>query len=214
MFDGWVSLLSAQQQLRRAPLSCPSQRPSPNQYFRQTACGRPASARVSGPATESFSLEAGAAKGIAAFGAKQAHDLALMSLVYGRMVGHVKAEDHWYRGNWEFRAELFGGAEFSPDTEWLLGITPHLRYDFATGSRFIPFIDAGAGVTVTGIGPPDLSNTFEFNLQGTVGTHWFINDNVALTLEARFLHLSCAHISSPNLGLNAVVGMVGLTWFF
>jgi hypothetical protein len=28
------------------------------------------------------------------------------------------------------------------------------------------------------------------------------------------LHLSCAGMNRPNLGLNAVAGMLGLTWFF
>lgn len=78
----------------------------------------------------------------------------------------------------------------------------------------IPFVDGGAGVTGTGIGPPDLSGTFEFNLQAGVGIHWFMKENVALTVEARYVHWSCARISDPNLGLNGVTGMVGWTFFF
>jgi hypothetical protein len=33
-------------------------------------------------------------------------------------------------------------------------------------------------------------------------------------VEARYLHVSDAGISSPNFGLNGVMGMIGLTWFF
>ncbi len=166
------------------------------------------------PGTKSFSLLAGAAAGLQAFGSEQRHDLALLSLSYGRMTGRVMGQGHWWGGNWELRGELFGGAEFSPDTEWLVGLTPHLRNNFATGHRWIPFLDAGAGVTATGIGPPDLSNTFEFNLQGGAGLHCFLRDNLSLSFEARYLHLSCAHISQPNKGLNSLIGLVGLTWFF
>lgn len=161
-----------------------------------------------------FGVEAGAMAGITAFGSRQAHDLALMDLSYGHMLTATLGEGHWYRGNVEGRLELFGGAEFRPDQEWLIGFAPHLRYNFATGTRLIPFFDLGAGVTATGIGPPDLSNTFEFNLQATVGAHYFFRTGLALTLEARYMHLSCAGISHPNLGLNGVVGMVGLTKFF
>jgi hypothetical protein len=164
--------------------------------------------------TQTFSVEAGASHGLALFGSVQQHDLALLSLSYGCMLGHTVGIDHFYRGNWELRGELFGGAQFSPTTDWIVGLAPHLRYNFATGTRFIPFIDGGAGATATSIGPPDLSNTFEFNLQATVGMHWFIQDNLSLTLEARYLHLSCAGISHPNLGLNGVMGMIGLTRFF
>ena len=163
---------------------------------------------------QTFALEAGAANGLVILGSAQAHDLFLTSLSYGHMLGHTMGEGHFYRGNWEFRGELFGGVEFSPSSEWVAGLAPHLRYNFATGTRFVPYIDAGAGVTATSIGPPDLSNTFEFNLQATVGTHLFLKDNLALTLEGRFLHLSCAGISNPNRGLNGVVGMLGLTFLF
>jgi opacity protein-like surface antigen len=93
-------------------------------------------------------------------------------------------------------------------------LTPHLRYDFATGTRFIPFVDVGAGVTLTGIREPDLSNIFEFNLQAGGGLHWFFRDNAALTFEFRYIHLSCAEITSPNLGVNGVLWTAGLSRFF
>jgi lipid A 3-O-deacylase len=163
---------------------------------------------------QTFSAEVGVDLGIATFGSRQSHDLALISLSYGHMLGRVRGEGHWYRGNLEFRAELFGGGQYSPSKEWLIGLTPHLRYNFATGTRWIPFCDAGAGVTATGIGAPDLSGTFEFNLQPAIGVQWFVRDNLALTSELKYLHLSCGGLHSPNLGANGVVGMMGLTWFF
>lgn len=165
-------------------------------------------------AANSVSFEAGAAAGLAILGGHQRHDLALTSISYGHMLEPERGEDHWYRGNWELRGELFGGPQFSPSANYVMGLTPHLRYDFATGTRLIPFVDAGAGVSATGVGAPDLSGTFEFNLQGAVGAHWFIRNNLAVTTEARYLHLSCAGMHSPNLGLNAVAGMIGLSWFF
>ncbi len=163
---------------------------------------------------QTLSLQAGATAGFQAFGGQQDHDLALVSLSYGHMVGPVMGEDHWYRGNWEIRGELFGGKQYSPSSNWMVGLTPHLRYDIATGTRWIPYVDGGAGVTATGIEPPDLSGIFEFNLQANAGVHWFIRDNLALTIQAGFLHVSCAGIHYPNQGLNCTTGMVGLTWFF
>jgi hypothetical protein len=163
---------------------------------------------------QSFTLSAGANYGVTAFGSEQAHHLALVSLTYGHMLSGVLGEGHWYRGNPELRVELFTGAQFSPNTEWLVGLTPHLRYSFATGSHWIPFLDVGAGVTATGIGAPDLSGTFEFNLQGGVGVQWFIKHDLALTLETHYLHISCAGIHQPNLGLNGITGTLGLSFFF
>jgi len=163
---------------------------------------------------QTLTLAAGAFNGLAIFGGSHTHDLALTSLSYSHMLTHTVGQGHWYRGNWEFRGELFGGVEFAPSSEWVIGLAPHLRYSFATGTLFVPYIDAGAGVTATSIGPPDLSNIFEFNLQATAGTYIFLRDNLALTLEARFLHLSCAGISDPNRGVNGIGGMLGLTLFF
>lgn len=161
-----------------------------------------------------FSIETGVALGVQAFGGRQVHDLALLSLSYGHMLGNVVGGDNWYRGNWEGRLELFAGGQFSPQSDPFVGLTPHLRYNFATGTRWVPFADLGAGVTASGIEAPDQSGTFEFNLQANVGTHWFVRDNLALTFEVGYLHMSCAGLHDPNLGVNTVKGMVGLTWFF
>jgi lipid A 3-O-deacylase len=166
------------------------------------------------PTTHSVEVSAGANGGLAVFGPKQSHDLALFCVSYGHMLGHVCGEGHWYKGNLELRGELFTGAQFSPSTESFVGLTPHLRYSFATGTRWIPFADGGAGVTATGIGAPDLSGTFEFNLELGGGVQWFLTDNVALTAEARYVHWSCAGIHEPNLGLNGVTGLLGLSYFF
>ena len=166
------------------------------------------------PETWSLGLGAGAAYGLADFGSHLAHDLALVSLAYSHMLGPVQGQGHWYRGNWEWRVEGLTGAQYSPTSDWLIGLTPYLRYNFATGTRWVPFFEGGLGVTATSIGLPDLANVFEFNLQGGSGVHWFLKDNLALTVEARYIHLSCAGISQPNNGLNSVIGMLGWNWFF
>ena len=87
--------------------------------------------------THTFSVEAGVGLGMASFGSRQAHDLALTSLSYGHMLGPVLGEGHWYRGNFEWRVEVFGGMQYHPNVNtdgWLIGLTPHLRYNFATGT--------------------------------------------------------------------------------
>src|SRR5260370_3872241 len=85
------------------------------------------------PTVHTFSVELGVGVGLAAFRSVQAHDMALASLSYGHMLGPVRGEGPWYRGNFEWRVELFGGSQYSPESQWLIGLTPHLRYNFATG---------------------------------------------------------------------------------
>ncbi len=166
---------------------------------------------------QSLTVSAGGTYGIDCFGSRQQHHSTMGSLTYGRMLSGVVGKDHWYRGNWEGRLELFSGLQLHPavDTDgWFVGLTPHLRYDFATGTHWVPFIDGGAGVTATGIGPPDLSGTFEFNLQAGSGVLWFIRNNLAPSFEARYVHWSCAGLHKPNPGLNGVTGLTGVTYFF
>ncbi|MGH7866623.1 MAG: acyloxyacyl hydrolase, partial [Candidatus Dormibacteraceae bacterium] len=109
------------------------------------------------------------------------------------------------------------GMQYHPDVDtdgWFIGLTPHLRYNFATGTRWVPFVDAGAGVTAMGISAPDVSGTFEFNLQASTGVRYFLRDNLALTSEVRYMHFSCGGLHSPNLGINTVAVLFGVSWFF
>jgi opacity protein-like surface antigen len=163
--------------------------------------------------TQSITMSAGATYGLDSFGSRDRHHLAMASLTYGYMLG-VVGEGHWYHGNPELQLELFGGAQFDPDARRFIGLTPHLRYNFATGTRWVPFVDAGAGLTATTIGPPDLSGTFEFNLQAGTGLQYFLRDHLAIGLEARYVHWSCAGMHKPNQGLNGITSLLGLTYFF
>lgn len=47
-----------------------------------------------------------------------------------------------------------------------------------------------------------------------MGAHWLLRDQLALTIEARAIHISNAGIREPNHGVNSVMGMIGLTRFF
>ncbi|MFA6413212.1 MAG: acyloxyacyl hydrolase [Syntrophales bacterium] len=164
--------------------------------------------------TQVLGFSAGSAYGMLMFGSKERHHLALTSVSYGLMVGGLKGADWWYRGNWELRGELFGGAQFNSETRWLTGVAPHLRYNFATGTCFIPYADIGAGVTLTEIRAPDLGGSFQFNLQANVGVNYFVQDDMAISIEGRYLHLSSSAISMPNNGVNTLGIFLGVNAFF
>jgi hypothetical protein len=159
-----------------------------------------------------FSL--GASLGSKILGSTDAHDFGLSKLYIGCVLSDVVAEDNWYQGNWELMGEVFGGGQFDPQSAYLVGLTPVLRYDFMTGTRWVPFFDIGAGATATDIGRPDLGGTFQFNLQTGPGMHWFISKNTALTFQYRFLHLSNAGMENPNHGVNTSVFYAGVSWLF
>jgi lipid A 3-O-deacylase len=147
-------------------------------------------------------------------GGTSPHDLALSRVYYGWMLGKLVGKGKWYRGNWELIQELFGGAQVHPGSSYVIGETTVLRYNFATERRWIPFLDAGAGLTATDIGSPDLGSVFEFNLQVGPGVNIFWRKNSALTFQYRFIHMSDAEIKSPNAGVNLHMFYAGVTCYF
>jgi lipid A 3-O-deacylase len=156
----------------------------------------------------------GAGFGWAAFGSRVAHDLTLASANMGWIASSLMAEDRWFKGNWEIAGELFGGAQYRPEYRYIVGLTPLLRYNLATGTRWVPFVNGGAGLTATDIGHPDLGSTFQFTSQGGLGTHYFLRDDLAMTVDCRWLHISNAGIRRPNNGVNTQMLYLGMNWFF
>jgi opacity protein-like surface antigen len=156
----------------------------------------------------------GAGFGSKVSGSTQNHDLALASVNFGWVFTDIIASDKWYRGNLELLVELFGGWQFNPDDRYFVGLTPLIRYNFVTRSRWMPFVDAGGGVSATNIEGPDLTGTFQFNIQVGAGTHYFLSERTALTVQYRWLHFSNAGIKEPNHGTNTQMFHVGVSWFF
>ncbi len=159
-------------------------------------------------------VKVGAGFGTRVFDTTLTHDFAMVSGNLGWVFTDVLASNKWYRGNLELLLELFTGGQFKPNDRYFVGLTPLIRYNFATRSRWIPFINAGAGVSATDIGHPDLSGTFQFNIQVGAGTHYFLSDRTALTVEYRWLHFSNADTREPNNGTNTQMFHVGVSWFF
>ena len=159
-------------------------------------------------------VSAGAGFGVRILGSSRPHDLALLDLQLGWICSDVVADRHWWRGNWEMIGQLFGGIQFNGHEAYLAGLTAALRYNFVTGTRWVPFFEGGGGPSLTDISHPDLSTKFEFNLHAAAGAHYFFRDNLAATFEYRFFHLSNAGMDRPNLGVNSNLFFGGLNWFF
>ncbi|MDB6058451.1 MAG: putative exported protein [Verrucomicrobiales bacterium] len=156
----------------------------------------------------------GGGYGLRVFGGRKDHHVVLGTVHVGTMLTGPIGNDRFWHGNFELIGDLFGGEQFNSHTAYLVGIAPMLRYNFATGTRFVPFVGGGAGLSLTDIRHPDLSTDFEFNVQVDAGMHWFFKPHMAATLEGRWLHLSNAGFDSPNLGVNTTMILFGVNWFF
>jgi hypothetical protein len=119
----------------------------------------------------------------------------------------------WYRGNFELLVEGTFLYMVEPKRGIAGGIASMVRYNFLTGSRFIPFLQAGAGVIALDADLRQQADGVNFILQSGVGLHYFISERTALTGEWRFHHISNANIHDRNPGINSSLVMFGFTFF-
>ena len=119
----------------------------------------------------------------------------------------------WYRGNFELMLEGTFLYMFEPKSGIAGGIAPGLRYNFLTGTRFIPFLHAGVGFIALDADLARQSDGLNFILQSGVGLHYFLSQSTALTGEWRFHHISNANIHDRNAGINSSLFLLGLTFF-
>lgn len=94
------------------------------------------------------------------------------------------------------------------------GLGAMYKHNFITGTRFVPFFEAGLGVSQNNWRIYELQSHFEFIVQGGVGVQYFFTDDWALIVEGRFHHMSNAGMTKPNPGLNDIMGTAGITHFF
>jgi hypothetical protein len=78
------------------------------------------------------------------------------------------------------------------------------NYRYDTGGSFVPFIEGGGGIVLTTLDELNIGGPFEFSSQGGGGFQWFFDPHYALTLDARYRHISNAGIKSQNSGLNTL----------
>jgi lipid A 3-O-deacylase len=119
----------------------------------------------------------------------------------------------WYRGNFELLLEGTFLYMFEPKIGIAGGIAPGFRYNFLTGTRFIPFFHAGIGFIALDADLGRQSDGLNFILQSGVGLHYFTSQSTALTGEWRFHHISNASIHDRNAGINSSLFMLGLSFF-
>ena len=85
-------------------------------------------------------------------------------------------------------------------------------------ARIIPYLQIGAGLVYTDVSEKEsrglVSLPVEFNLQGTLGLRFMVNQRWSIVAEAEYRHISNAAIQKPNFGINTVGGNLGFGLFF
>jgi opacity protein-like surface antigen len=137
----------------------------------------------------------------------------LTEIGLGYMLTDVHGSSFW-RGNVEVAGSALGGAIIDGQGSYVAGGTAWLRYNFVPDTgHFVPFIQAGAGLTSTdnrGL----VGQDFNFNLNLGAGVRYFFKPTWSVNAEYRYQHLSDANLTPHNLGVNANGPMVGISHFF
>lgn len=119
-------------------------------------------------------------------------------------------------GNLEVFLEPVFAQFTQPTSAQLAGGSVVLKYNFVSFGRWIPFWEAGAGLSWMNLVYPTIpeeSEQVNFLLQTGPGVQYLLTPQVSLTVGVRWSHISDADIGEKNAGLNAVMPYVGLSWF-
>jgi Lipid A 3-O-deacylase (PagL) len=98
-----------------------------------------------------------------------------------------------------------------------IGVSPLLaRLTFGDGT-FRPFLEGGFGILYTSLRSKvraghDLGTPVQFASHFGVGLTYELRPDLALTLEARFRHISNAGLGGENPGINTIYGLAGFTF--
>ncbi len=87
------------------------------------------------------------------------------------------------------------------------------RYNFLPEGKFIPFVEAGAGILSLDFDVAGQRDGFNFSPQAGLDFHYFLSERTALTGEWRWLHISNANTGEPNAGINSSLVLIGVSVF-
>lgn len=125
----------------------------------------------------------------------------------------------WLRGSFEVGLEGWFQYYLEPDGATATGLKAAVRYHLLELSRLVglsrlvPYVEVTAGAGGTSLKVREIRSTFTFVLEVGAGISYFVTDGVAISAGYRLHHLSNGNTSSPNRGINADSGVVGMSVF-
>jgi opacity protein-like surface antigen len=118
-------------------------------------------------------------------------------------------------GSLEVVAEPGYLAVFEGKTAQVASLAALLKYNLRTGTRLVPFVEGGGGVSYASERVPQQPGGTHFNfvLEAGAGVHYLLGDRTALTAEWRFHHFSNGDLQPPNPSLNSSLFLIGVSIF-
>ncbi|MBN3040216.1 MAG: acyloxyacyl hydrolase [Candidatus Omnitrophica bacterium] len=117
-------------------------------------------------------------------------------------------------GRLEFLLEPFATGIISPESNVEVGSNFLMKYVFPLSDTFQPYFKGGLGALYMSQKTNEQSTQYNFLPQAGVGCHVFVRDDVALSMEYRYRHLSNNSFGGRNGGIDANMAMAGLSFYF
>jgi len=124
--------------------------------------------------------------------------------------------DSWYRGQISLGGEMVYIQFHEPVLSHGVGFTPKIKYSFVALDRIRPYVEFAGGPFWTDLAGniPEQHSQFNFILTAGLGVSYFLSERTAINAGYRFQHISNAHTSSPNVGLNESLPFAGFSFYF
>jgi hypothetical protein len=158
-----------------------------------------------------FALEAGAGSQV---GHEHRSDVAFVSLTPRLSILPLDPfGPDWLRGNVEVGIEGWFQHYTHPSRSLTEGLKLAARYYLLRWERWVPYVEMTAGVGGTSLNVKEIDSNFTFVLEGGAGVAYMVARQ-AVTVGVRFFHVSNGDLATPNTGVNAIAGRIGVSVFF
>ncbi len=118
----------------------------------------------------------------------------------------------WYRGYHTTLIELPVHVVSSPDVSTMIGVNFLACYTFTANEQWRPYIFGGGGPVYSFADIPGMGAKWNGNYQFALGVEYPLKAVQSLLLEVRYHHISNAGTEEPNIPLNSIKLLVGLTF--
>ena len=166
-------------------------------------------------ASREYTLLAGYGTTIPGFGATRTHVQTVDAI--GRF-GYFLSDEvgkGWYRGRHELLMELPLHLAVDPRTRVMTGgyLLGSWKFTGLKERLLYPYVFAGGGVLYVDLGLPTMGSRLDFCYEGGTGIQYLIRNDLAVTAECRYHHISNAGTASPNEPLNSIKILFGISLF-
>jgi opacity protein-like surface antigen len=121
----------------------------------------------------------------------------------------------WYRGQFEHIVELPLHLAVDPRTRIMTGANLLASWKFSglADERLYPYVFAGGGALFVDLGLPTMGSHLDFSYGGGTGIQYLFRQDLALSAEYRYHHISNASTAEPNEPLNSSKFLLGISLF-